>query len=87
LDPQAKAKKAAEEAALVDLVESPGWDLAMKQARLIFHQNHKVLRNRMASEAETQTARGALDAIMTLLKVVYTQAGQEVPSDLKPFYD
>ena len=72
---------------MVDLVESPGWELTMKQARLIFHQNHKILRNRVATETETQAARGALDAIMTLLKVVYTQAGQEVPNDLKPFYD
>ena len=86
-DPQAQANKAALAAQLDELLETPGWTFALAQAKNILHQNHKVLRQRTTDISETNAARGALDAIMTLLFVVYTAAGKGIPDDLKPFYD
>jgi hypothetical protein len=84
---EAQAKRAAQRVAIAELLDSPGWEFTLKSATAILHQNHKLLRMRDTGVEETQAARGALDAIMTLLKVIYTCAEQEVPPDLKPFYD
>ena len=84
-DPEDQAKKEAIAAQVSDLIESPGWEHLLTVSRNVVRHNYRLLRNRDTAISETNAARGALDAIITVLKVVYTTAGKEVPSDLKPF--
>ena len=84
-DPEDQAKKEALQAQASDLIESPGWEYVLTVARNVVRGNYRLLRNRDTVISETNAARGAMDAIITVLKVVYTTAGKEVPSDLKPF--
>jgi hypothetical protein len=84
-DPEDQAKKEALAAQASDLIDQPGWEYVLTVARNVVRGNYRLLRNRDTAISETNAARGAMDAIITLLKVVYTTAGKEVPSDLKPF--
>lgn len=84
-DPEDQAKKEALQAQASDLIDQPGWEYVLTVARNVVRGNYRLLRNRDTAISETNAARGALDAIITVLKVVYTTAGKEVPPDLKPF--
>ena len=87
-DPQEQAKKAALAAQASELIESAGWEsVALKQARFIIRQNHKLLMRRDATEQDAQAARGAIDSMITWLQVVYTTAGLPIPEDLKHYFD
>lgn len=71
-----------------DLLEQPGWEIvALKSLHQILRQNHRLVLRRDTSADETQAARGACDAVMTFLTVVYNTAGKPLPTELQAYFD
>jgi len=76
------------EALASDLVQSAGWEaVALKQIRAIIRGNHRLLLRRDTAPEDTAAARGAIDAAMTLLAVVYSEAGAELPQEFKSYFE